>query len=168
MRTIWGHSTVLCIVAGFTAACAPSGPTPFPTADAEAISAASQAYALAANDTAWSTWATFFTEDAAFLPPNTPTQRGRAAIEAWGRSFPPFRDLRLSPVEIVGRDDLAYVWGRYSLVIAPPNAVAMPDSGKYIEIWRKQSDGSWKVFRDTYNSDIPLAPAATPARQARR
>ena len=74
-------------------------------------------------------------------------------------------DLRLEPVEIIGRDDLAYVWGRYSFVMLPPNAPALPDSGKYIEIWRKQPDGSWKLFRDTFNSDAPPAPA--PARTTR-
>jgi len=34
-------------------------------------------------------------------------------------------DLRLEPVEIIGRDDLAYVWGRYSFVMLPPNARAL-------------------------------------------
>jgi ketosteroid isomerase-like protein len=37
----------------------------------------------------------------------------------------------------------------------------MPDSGKYIEIWRKQSDGTWKLVRDIFNSDLPL-PTPTP------
>ena len=32
----------------------------------------------------------------------------------------------------------------------------IPDHGKYIEIWRRQSDGSWKVALDIFNSDLPL------------
>ena len=31
------------------------------------------------------------------------------------------------------------------------------DTGKYIEIWRKQADGSWRVIRDIFNSDLPVA-----------
>jgi len=28
-----------------------------------------------------------------------------------------------------------------------------------VEIWKKQSDGKWKCAVDTYNSDLPAAPA---------
>jgi ketosteroid isomerase-like protein len=110
-----------------------------------------------------------FTEDAAILPPNTPIQQGRASIEAWVRTFPPMRDLRIEPTEVVGRSDLAYASGRYSLVVMLPGTPPAPDSGKYIEIWRKQRDGSWKLFRDIFNSDLPLpAPPASARQPARR
>jgi ketosteroid isomerase-like protein len=29
------------------------------------------------------------------------------------------------------------------------------DKGKYIVLWKKE-DGKWKLFRDCYNSDLPL------------
>lgn len=29
------------------------------------------------------------------------------------------------------------------------------DKGKYIVLWKKE-DGEWKLFRDCYNSDMPL------------
>jgi hypothetical protein len=29
------------------------------------------------------------------------------------------------------------------------------DKGKYIVLWKKE-DGMWKLFRDCYNSDMPL------------
>jgi ketosteroid isomerase-like protein len=31
------------------------------------------------------------------------------------------------------------------------------DHGKYGVIWKKQSDGSWKVLSDIFNSDLPAA-----------
>jgi ketosteroid isomerase-like protein len=33
------------------------------------------------------------------------------------------------------------------------------DKGKYVTIWRKQPDGSWKVVEDMFNSDIPMLAA---------
>lgn len=35
------------------------------------------------------------------------------------------------------------------------------DTGKILEVWKKQSDGKWKCIVDTYNSDIPVV--AVPA-----
>ena len=34
------------------------------------------------------------------------------------------------------------------------------DRGKYLEVWKKQADGKWKVVADMFNSDLPLAPPA--------
>jgi len=142
-------------------ACSPPTPAALSPADADAIRAASAAYVQSASDTAWTQWAGLFTEDAIFLPPNTAARVGRAAVEAWGRSFPPIKDLRIEPLEVEGVADLAYVRGRYSLLVTLPGVAAVPDTGKYIEIWRKQGDGAWKLSRDIYNSDR-AAPAAPP------
>jgi ketosteroid isomerase-like protein len=72
--------------------------------------------------------------------------------------------MELRGEETVGAGDLAYVRGRYTMTMAPPGGPVMADSGKYLEIWRKQG-GSWKVTRDMFNSDVPLpmpAPATKP------
>jgi hypothetical protein len=39
-------------------------------------------------------------------------------------------------------------------VQSPNMPTAMTDHGKYMNIWQKQSDGSWKLRADTWNSDI--------------
>ena len=31
----------------------------------------------------------------------------------------------------------------------------MPDEGSYLEIWKRQADGSWRVAMDVFNSDLP-------------
>ena len=142
------HQIAALAAACLASACAQAGPTPFSESDAEAVRAASREYTQLARDTAWAKWGALFTEDAAFLPPNASAQEGRPAIEAWVRTFPPIKDLRIEPTEVVGRDDLAIARGRYWLVVTLPNQPEQPDSGKYIEVWRKQSDGSWKIFRD--------------------
>lgn len=135
----------------------------FPEADANAIRTASQAFQTAVRDTAWSTWAGFYTNDAVLAPPNGPAISGPDALVAFARAFPPFRDFTLREVDMDGRGDLAYVYGKYSWVLTIPGQPAMPDSGKYIEIWRKQADGSWKITRDIFNSDVPM-PAPPPTK----
>ena len=29
------------------------------------------------------------------------------------------------------------------------------DKGKYLTVWKKEADDTWKVLLDTYNSDLP-------------
>lgn len=31
------------------------------------------------------------------------------------------------------------------------------DKGKFLTVWKKQADGSWKIIRDMYNSDLPAS-----------
>jgi ketosteroid isomerase-like protein len=46
-------------------------------------------------------------------------------------------------------------------VLTTPDPAGKPvtDRGKYVTIWKKQADGSWKVIADIFNSDLPM-PAA--------
>ena len=91
------------------------------------------------------------------MPPNHGAVEGRAAIAAFFARFPPMESLRFGPVEAHGAGDVAYGYGNYSLAMLPPGAEsAVTDHGKYIEVWRRQEDGSWKLSRDIFNSDVPL------------
>jgi ketosteroid isomerase-like protein len=79
-------------------------------------------------------------------------------MEPWFAAFPPMSDFRPQIIEVDGRGDLAYVRGTYSMMLTLPGATEpINDTGKYIEIWRKQADGSWRVIRDIFNSDLPVA-----------
>jgi ketosteroid isomerase-like protein len=48
--------------------------------------------------------------------------------------------------------DLGYTNGTYEITM---NGVT--DKGKYVTVWKKQSDGSWKAVEDIINSDVPPA-----------
>ena len=37
----------------------------------------------------WKSWAEIYSEDGFLQPPNGPTVRGRAQLQAWGEAFPP-------------------------------------------------------------------------------
>jgi ketosteroid isomerase-like protein len=36
----------------------------------------------------------------------------------------------------------------------------MDEAGKYITIYQRQADGSWKMARDIWNSDAAIPPSA--------
>jgi ketosteroid isomerase-like protein len=97
----------------------------------------------------------FYTDQAIVMPANDKAINGSAAIAEWFKSLPPITNLKFDPQEIEGVGDLAYVRGTYSFTIAPPGGDAFSDTGKYLEIWKKQADGSWRVERDIFNSDQP-------------
>ena len=110
--------------------------------------------AVQAND--WTAYAALFAEDAVVMPPNQPAVEGREAIEDFGSAFT-IREFSTPTVEIEGRDGLAYMRGTYS-ISATVEGIPEPvtDSGKYVQIWMEQPDGSWKIWRDIWNSDMPV------------
>jgi ketosteroid isomerase-like protein len=54
------------------------------------------------------------------------------------------------------------------MTLTPVGAAPIENRGKYIEIWRKQADGSWKILRDVYSSDLPLPAPEKPAAPAKK
>lgn len=145
---------VLAVLAVSVAACA-GGAASLSDADIATIEETAESFAAAANDD-WGGVAAFYTEDAVLMPPNGPAVQGRAAIEAFFGAFPPMSGFTLNPVEIDGRGDLAFVRGTYSMTMEIEGMPPVQESGKYIEIRRKQEDGSWLLAADIFNSDTPL------------
>jgi uncharacterized protein (TIGR02246 family) len=101
--------------------------------------------------------ATMYDTAAVVLAPNAPVMRGRQNIEAlWsGARQQGFKTLSLAvqSVELLG--DHAIELGNYTLVIQPAGQAEMTDRGKYMVVWRRQADGSWKLYRDMFNTSMP-------------
>jgi ketosteroid isomerase-like protein len=103
----------------------------------------------------------YYADGAVLLAPNAPIARTKDEIrQAWSHVFasiPPGAPFNAGAtrVEVANSGDLAYVVGFFS-VDNPPI-----EKGKYLEVWRKQPNGSWKAIVDTFNSDMP---AQSPAR----
>jgi uncharacterized protein (TIGR02246 family) len=91
------------------------------------------------------------------LAPNAPVMRGRQNIEAlWaGARQQGFKTLNLAvnSVELIG--DHAIELGSYTLVIQPPGQSETTDRGKYMVLWKRQADGTWKLYRDMFNTSMP-------------
>jgi ketosteroid isomerase-like protein len=102
-------------------------------------------------------WAALYTQDAIVLRPHAPAVQGREAIQQWLVTLPAISNAKGQGVEIVGYGDLAYLRGTYSMTFSIPGVpVPIDEQGKFLQIYRKQSDGSWKMAREIYNSDLPL------------
>ncbi len=108
--------------------------------------------------------AALYAEDAQVLPPGMDAVSGRAAITALWQSFidAGFTGVKLEVVEVHevhGMGEMAGEVGRYELTDADG---AVADRGKYIVLWKKVG-GEWKLYRDIWNSSMPVggeAPAA--------
>lgn len=100
--------------------------------------------------------AALYTPDATLMPPHHPAASGRAAIAEFLASLPRVSRFTLDVDSIDGRADLAYVRGRWAATFETPGG-PVADFGKYIEIRRRQADGSWLMESDIFNSDLPEA-----------
>jgi len=47
-------------------------------------------------------------------------------------------------------------FGTYELSFDGPGGVRIVDNGKYMTVWKKGTDGSWKVAADMFNTSLPL------------
>ena len=138
------------------------------TADDEA--AVRQAFDMemnAANAADAAGWAALYTEDAIVLRPHATAVQGREAIQQWLVTLPPISNAKGQGVEVMGYGDLAFLRGTYSMTFTIPGVPApIDEQGKFLQIYRKQGDGAWKLAREIYNSDLSL-PAPPPAPAAR-
>jgi ketosteroid isomerase-like protein len=114
----------------------------------------------------------YYSEGAIVMPPNAPSATTKEAIRTvW-------KDLLTSPgvaiswkttkVEVAKSGDLACVSGTYEVTMNDPSAKPVSDHGKYVEVWEKQPDGSWKCGADIWNSDLPASAPAAPERRRGR
>jgi len=107
--------------------------------------------ALNAGDAA--TVASFYTEDAALLPPGGGRVDGREAIQAFwqGAIDGGMKAESLHAVEVFADGDVAGEVGVFLLTMPGEEGVTeIP--GKYIVIWQKR-DGAWQLHRDIWNTN---------------
>ncbi len=58
--------------------------------------------------------------------------------------------------EVEASGDWAFVRGTYTQTVTPKagGAATLVD-GKFLAIWKRQADGSWKMYIDCFNSNVP-------------
>ena len=101
-----------------------------------------------------------YTDDAILMPPNNSPVRGKQAIEKYlaeiGSQLQA-SNFQLSILEIDVQGDTTIVRGTYSSSFTVPGTDApMEDRGKTLNVWKRQADGSWKLHRDIWNSNMPI------------
>ena len=147
------------VCAAALAACAAPPPPDTRAADEAVLRRAETDWVAAAQTHRAADWVAFYAPDAAVLPPGEPAAVTGPAISASIAAFLALPELRVTwapnRVEIARAGDLGYSWGSYQLSYKDAKAKPMRDTGKYVEIWRRQPDGGWKCILDSWNSDQP-------------
>jgi uncharacterized protein (TIGR02246 family) len=149
-----------------SSACAPQ-PADTRAADEKTIRGLDAQWAKTALSGDVEATVSYYAEDAAFLPPNAPVAVGKPAIRPlWAAMLVPGVSVswQVNKVEVARSGELAYLVGAYQVNAKDPQGNPVNDTGKLVEVWKKQVDGNWKVAADIYNSDLPVqAPPAKPA-----
>jgi uncharacterized protein (TIGR02246 family) len=112
-------------------------------------------------------YVSFYADDAVLFWPGAPMVRGQTAIREFMQAFlsmPAFSlSFETAEVDVSRAGDLAYSYGTNRVSLVGPNGKRMQDRGKYLTVYRKQPDGTWKVVADIGNSDLPApVPDSTP------
>ncbi|MDP9052158.1 MAG: DUF4440 domain-containing protein [Acidobacteriota bacterium] len=138
-------------------------PVPVDTKAVEdAVRAADMAWSKAAVAMDAATVASYYADDATVMPPNGPLLASRDAEQkAWAELLVPGNSLSWTPVTVksAASGELVYIQGTYTASFKGPDGKAVPDTGKYLEVWKKQADGSWKAVEDMWSSDLPMVAA---------
>lgn len=108
------------------------------------------------NSGDWNAVSGYYADDAVLLMPNADAMRGTAAIRAGFNSMNGMNArLNLTSDRVVQSGDLAYETGTYTMSMTPSGGNAMNDRGKYLTVWRRQADGTWKIVADAINTSMP-------------
>jgi uncharacterized protein (TIGR02246 family) len=137
--------------AGSTAA--PAGNS---AADEAAIRTLDSAWNKSAMDLNADLMSSYYATDAVLLVPGAPMAKGRDAIHTAvaGMFASPGFSLTFSPDQVTAKGDLAYEIGNYKLTFNDKAGKTQTSTGKYVVVWARQADGSWKAVVD--------APTTTP------
>src|SRR5436305_5664298 len=111
----------------------------------------------------------YYAESAVVMPPNASAATTKEAIRsAWKEMLTtPGAAIswKTTKVEVAKAADLAYVSGTYQETMTDASGKPVKDRGKYVEVWEKQADGTWKVVADIWNSDLPTSAPAAPEKK---
>lgn len=123
--------------------------------DEAAIRAASTAWSHAAQAKDLDRAVSFYADDAIEFADKGPLTKGKENIrEGWKRMLAlpgPGLSFALTAVEVAKSGDMAYEYGLYDLITTDKKGKTNDEKGKYVTVWKKQGDGSWKVAIDINN-----------------
>jgi ketosteroid isomerase-like protein len=124
-----------------------------------AVKAADLQWSKAAQTHDMTALFTFYADDATVLPANAELLTNKPSVQKyWSEKLTKGVDVSWTPMylEASSAGDMVYVVGSYTMTSKPVGkGKASSDHGKYMSIWKKQADGSWKAEADTWNSDLP-------------
>lgn len=152
---------MIALVACASAACAQTDHVQQPPDDNYFITLVADKYAKPFRDGDIDTWLASFNEEAVALHNRRPIDKGKAAIEAFGRAVQTYFDVEQFDVrvtEVRQSPDWVYTVGQYTSHFVNKSDGVAPfgvERGKFVLLWEKQADGEWQIILDTGNSNAP-------------
>jgi ketosteroid isomerase-like protein/quercetin dioxygenase-like cupin family protein len=150
------YLSVLSLAALLAAACGPS------------VNVDQEKTTLLARDREWSQttkdmnkFVSYFAPDGSFYPPGMPVAAGSTAIMDTFMKISATHGFAVqwtpTKAEVGAAGDVGYTVGTYD---ASMNGTR--EKGKYVTVWKKQPDGTWKVVEDIFNADAAGPPPSKP------
>jgi uncharacterized protein (TIGR02246 family) len=109
--------------------------------------------------------ARMYAEDGMAFPPDAQIVKGRASIEAMWRGVKEIgvQSVEFEILDVQTSGVLLVETGIATLHVTGAGPAEARVKIKYVVVWKKQKDGSWKISHDIWNN-LPAPPAApTPA-----
>jgi ketosteroid isomerase-like protein len=105
--------------------------------------------------------ASILCDDIVMMPPNDTSLYGKAEVIEWFKEyFEHFQISNLTPTErevFVAGEDVAIENWTYMVAIRPVDgSERIRDDGRFLMIWKKQADGTWKISHSIWNSIRPI------------
>jgi uncharacterized protein (TIGR02246 family) len=150
----------------------PPPKTPNTRAEAKAVRDTEAAWTRAINTRDIEKATAYYAEDASVLLPGKPVVTGKASIQ---RLLKPYLDDKnfaqsctTDMAEVAKSGDMAYTQGTCSMTTTNPKTQkTVTEKNKYVGVYMKQSDGSWKCVADISNADGAAVQAKAPAAEAK-
>jgi len=125
-------------------------------ADEAAIRAADVAWVKAVGSKDPAAASSFYADSAVLMAAGAPITNGKDAIQKAfaGMMTDPKFALTFAPtkVEVSKAGDLAYEIGDYEITFSDKKGKPVITKAKYVVVWGKQADGSWKALVDAPNT----------------
>jgi ketosteroid isomerase-like protein len=155
-------------LAGLILVASPAAPAVDIRAENLAVSRADTEMAAAAVGRDLKRFTGYLAEDVIFVPEGAPLAAGRQGVAGlWGDLFKedgPSLTWRPTLSYVASSGDLAYTEGEFLSKGRTPEGKEASRTGRYVTVWRKQLDGSWRAVVDIGNRT--KGPAAGAGRQA--
>ena len=125
----------------------------------EAIEKGSGAWTGAFNAGDAAGIAALYSENGKLLPPDATQVEGRQAIQNTFQGWidDGYTNISFDLLEIEESGELAYEVGNFSVDYPVENGQTATATGNYLVVWKREGDGVWRMYRDTWNDSPPPA-----------
>jgi ketosteroid isomerase-like protein len=108
-------------------------------------------------------WIALWAADGVQLPPDAPALHGTAQIRSVIGPWMEKNQARMSSIQAVIQSEETQAFGDWVfssgsyIFRMQPKSGGPPEvtDGKFLTVFRRQPDGSWRIRRDCFNSNVP-------------